>query len=155
MREMIPYGAIADMNMVIPPNAPNHEIWAATSLDKDFELWSVFPHMHLRGKSAYVEAFLPDATVKRLLTIPRWDFNWQMTYELREPLRLPKGTIIFMRATFDNSSGNQANPDPGREVRWGRMTNDEMWVTMLNGFEVTPSTPDESSAISSTPAPTE
>ncbi|MBY0587041.1 redoxin domain-containing protein [bacterium] len=143
---MVPYGAIASTDMVIPANAKNHDVWAVTMIEEDYEVWGIFPHMHLRGKSAMIEALLPDASVKRLLTVPKWDFNWQFTYELKEPIRLPAGTLIHMRAVFDNSSDNSANPDPNKAVRWGRMTRDEMWVIMLNGFEVKGDRPVESNS---------
>lgn len=142
LRPMVGYGAIASTDMVIPPNADDYPIGAVTLIDRDFVLWSVFPHMHMRGKSAWIEAVFPDASVHRLLTIPKWDFNWQLTYELAKPLRIPAQTVVYMRATYDNSSSNLANPDPNREVRWGRMTHDEMWVVMLNGFLAEPA-PDD------------
>ncbi len=62
--------------------------------------------------------------------MPRYDFNWQFVYELRQRLVLPKGTVLRADATFDNSPANRFNPDPRAEVRWG----DQTWEEMMVGF---------------------
>jgi len=71
-------------------------------------------------------ATYPDGTTETLLSVPHYDFNWQTTYELTTPKRLPAGTKITHSTTWDNSSQNKANPDPNREVPWGQQTWDEM-----------------------------
>ena len=70
-----------------------------------------------------------------MLSVPRYDFAWQLTYELAEPLFLPKGSRIECVAHYDNSSGNKFNPDPTKEVRWGDQTWEEMmvgWFSTIN-----------------------
>ncbi|WP_157862451.1 hypothetical protein [Nitrosococcus halophilus] len=62
--------------------------------------------------------------------MPKYNFNWQLSYVLEEPLTLPKGTRIECTAYFDNSSSNPYNPDPTQEVRWG----DQNWEEMMAGF---------------------
>ncbi len=84
--------------------------------------------MHLRGKAFKYEAVLPGGETQVLLDIPRYDFNWQLSYRLTEPLNLPAGSVIRATAWYDNSSGNLANPDPMRTVRWGQQTFDEMMI---------------------------
>jgi hypothetical protein len=63
-----------------------------------------------------------------LLDVPRYDFNWQLRYELAEPTRLPRGTRLVCTAQYDNSADNPANPDPTKEVSWGDQTADEMLI---------------------------
>ena len=100
-------------------------------LGRDILLTSVMPHMHWLGKDFEFTAVLPDEKATRipLIKIDRWDFNWQGTYALAEPIRLPKGTYFEMVAHFDNSDANPANPShPPRTVHWGEQTTDEMCI---------------------------
>jgi hypothetical protein len=60
------------------------------------------------------------------LSVPKYDFNWQTTYEFTEPKMIPKGTKLTYSTTYDNSSLNKANPDPNIEVHWGEQTWEEM-----------------------------
>lgn len=89
-------------------------------------LLSMMPHMHLRGKSMYFEALFPDGKSEILLDIPRYDFNWQMTYELQTPRQFPTNTRVRVVGRFDNSADNPHNPDPSKTVRWGAQVKDEM-----------------------------
>jgi hypothetical protein len=84
--------------------------------------------MHLRGKAFQFEAVFPDGREEILLDVPRYDFNWQNTYALREPKRMPEGTEIRCRATYDNSAENLVNPNPAAVVMWGDQTWEEMMV---------------------------
>jgi len=80
----------------------------------------------LRGKSWDYRLIYPDGTSKTLLTVPKYDFNWQTYYILTEPLAAPKGTRIEAIAHYDNSANNKSNPDPTKDVHWGEQTWDEM-----------------------------
>ena len=75
-------------------------------------------------------AFYPDGTSEVLLAVPRYDFNFQITYELAQPKLIPKGTKIEVVAHYDNSPGNKYNPDPTKDVKWG----DQTWEEMMIGF---------------------
>jgi peroxiredoxin len=119
---------IAQPRLAIPPNAPNHEVVATQTLPNDATILAFFPHMHLRGKAFKYEAKLPTGETKLLLDIPRYDFNWQLSYRLADPMTLPKGTKLIATAWYDNSANNLANPDPSRTVRWGEQTYDEMMI---------------------------
>ena len=55
---------------------------------------------------------LPDGTKRTILSVPRYDFNWQTYYMFKEPLQVPKGAKILSTAWYDNSAGNKINPDP-------------------------------------------
>jgi hypothetical protein len=113
----------------IPPGEANHRVTLTMPLPAEVTLYNVMPHMHLLGRSMRAEARFPDGRVEPLIYIDDWDFNWQMSYTFKEPIRLPAGTQIFAEAFFDNSTGNPHNPNnPPKEVRWGEETTDEMFL---------------------------
>jgi hypothetical protein len=114
----------------IPAGDPNHKVLSRFSAPYDVELLSFAPHMHLRGKDFEYKAIYPDGRQEVLMSMPQYDFNWQTGYGLRQPLRLPKGTVIECTAHFDNSAGNPHNPDPKKDVTWG----DQTWQEMMIGF---------------------
>jgi hypothetical protein len=90
--------------------------------------------MHLRGKDFEIEAIFPDGTSKILLSVPRYDFNWQTYYVPKEAVSIPKGTKIECTAHFDNSPNNKFNPDPTKPVRWGEQTWEEMMIGWLTYY---------------------
>ena len=115
----------------IPAGASEHHAGARVVISEPLSLLALTPHMHLRGRSFAFDAVFPNGDRNRLLSVPEWDFNWQLTYILREPMRLPAGTEVVFQAVFDNSATNRFNPDPSRNVPWGRQVTDEMmtaWV---------------------------
>ncbi|HEY6613871.1 MAG TPA: hypothetical protein VIZ32_05110, partial [Vicinamibacterales bacterium] len=75
-------------------------------------------------------AIYPDGRSEIVLQVPKFDFGWQTDYWLSEPLTLPKGSKLHVRAHFDNSTANRSNPDPTKAVRWG----DQTWEEMMIGF---------------------
>lgn len=119
-----------DPHFRIPPGAPNHEVKAYYEVEQDIEIVSLMPHMHVRGKDYTYRAIYPDGRTEILLSVPRYDFNWQVYYYPKQPIRLPKGTKIEGLAHYDNSTRNALNPDPNKEVRFGEQT----WEEMMNGF---------------------
>jgi hypothetical protein len=131
-------GAAPNGKFVIPPGADNHEVISAHTFDKDVRLVNLTPHMHLRGKAFRFELKKPDGTLQTLLDIPRFDFNWQMRYELAEPLMVPAGSQLLCTAHFDNSDANLANPDPTKEVRWGDQTWEEMMIGYFSTMPIEP-----------------
>ena len=90
-------------------------------------LLNMMPHMHLRGKDAKYTAYYPDGTSEILLSVPKYEFNWQFSYQLEEPLFLPAGSNIVAKGAMDNSDRNPANPDPSKPVRFGLQTMHEMF----------------------------
>jgi hypothetical protein len=123
-------GAMPNLNLVIPPNHSNFEATAQRTFDKDTYLTSVFPHMHVRGKDVQFRIIYPDGREEIVLSVPRYDFNWQTSYELAEPKFMPKGTTLKIVAHYDNSAANRYNPDPSATVYWG----DQTWEEMLIGY---------------------
>ncbi len=110
----------------IPPHAKAHKESAQQVLKQDALLYSLLPHAHYRGKASEFRAIYPDGSEELLLSVPNYDFNWQTTYVLSEPKRLPAGTTIVHSTWWDNSAQNPANPDPNRTVPWGQQSWDEM-----------------------------
>jgi thiol-disulfide isomerase/thioredoxin len=119
---------LANALINIPPGAPNHLETTQITLPFDTTILSLLPHFHLRGKAARYEAKLPDGTERILLDVPRYDFNWQLKYAFAEPVTLPRGTTLTFSAWYDNSTGNPANPDATKPVRWGQQTFEEMML---------------------------
>ena len=101
-------------------------------------LLSFMPHMHLRGKDFEFFRRDPSGKLESVVKVPKYDFNWQESYHLKQPLRVPAGTRIECIAHFDNSKGNPFNPDPTKEVRWGDMTWEEMMIGFLDYYYDSP-----------------
>lgn len=121
-------GAVDSCTFKIPAGADNHEVDASLTLDEDIEMIAMSPHMHLRGKDFKVWAELPDGKELQILNVPKYDFNWQLTYEPAVPIVLPAGTKLRTRAHYDNSDANQFNPDSKIDVEWGEPTTAEMML---------------------------
>jgi peroxiredoxin len=125
---------VVNRDFIIPPRATCHEASAATVFEQDTVVLSLTPHMHLRGKSFQFRAVYPGGRIEILLSVPRYDFNWQHTYLLKKPLLVPRGTRIDCVGCFDNSAANSNNPDPDQEVRWGEQSWDEMLLGVVGYF---------------------
>ena len=101
----------------------------------DADVLAVYPHAHYLGKLLEAYATLPDGERKWLVRIPDWDPNWQAVYYYREPVFLPKGSVISMRYHYDNSAANVRNPNhPPKRVQAGNQSTDEMahlWLQVL------------------------
>ena len=114
-------------SFAIPPNNGNWESPPAeATFLEDAELVWMSPHMHVRGKEMTYRFTYPDGRTETILSVPRYDFNWQLGYELATPIKVPKGTRITITAHFDNSANNKFNPDPNRTVYYGDMSWEEM-----------------------------
>ncbi|MDD9895125.1 MAG: hypothetical protein OXU66_11255 [Gammaproteobacteria bacterium] len=116
--------------IAIPPQAKDHEMRLVTHVTEEVDLYSLMPHMHFRGKRMKFTAKYPDGSEELLLSVPDYDFNWQLAHEFAEPYRIPAGTQIIAVGAFDNSEQNAANPDPSIEVNWG----EQSWEEMFMGF---------------------
>jgi tetratricopeptide (TPR) repeat protein len=122
-------------NIDIPAGASRYRVSDEYRLPIDVEILAVQPHAHYRAREIKGTATLPDGTMKPLILIKDWDFNWQDVYQYREPLKVPKGTTVSMEFTYDNSAANRRNPDrPPQRVHWGQNSNDEMgdlWLQVV------------------------
>lgn len=125
---------IVNLGLAIPPGADNHKVSATVPIQFDIKLMSMMPHMHVRGKACRYDLTTPEGKRKTLLDIPRYDFNWQLSYDYREPIDVLKGSKLDFSAWYDNSEKNPHNPDPTKLVRWGLQTYDEMHLGYIEYY---------------------
>lgn len=123
-------GSAGNLEINIEPFEADHEMVASKKFHKDVYLTMLGPHMHYRGADANFKLVYPDGRIEEILNVPNYQFNWQKTYDFKEPKFLPAGTEIVFRATFDNSANNPFNPDPSATISWGEQT----WQEMFFGF---------------------
>jgi tetratricopeptide (TPR) repeat protein len=124
-----------DQALDIPAGARDFVISEDFKLPLDADILAVYPHAHYLGKLLEAWAIVPDGSKKWLIRIPAWDPNWQAVFYYREPVFLPKDSVIHMRYQYDNSAGNPRNPNhPPKRVRSGNQATDEMghlWLQVL------------------------
>ena len=125
---------VLNTGFVIPAGATNHEVKSFYTFTESSHITSFMPHMHVRGKDFEVKAHFPDGTSKVLLSVPKYDFNWQTYYVPKSPVAIPKGTKIECTAHYDNSAANKFNPNPKIDVRWGDQTWEEMMIGWLSYY---------------------
>jgi hypothetical protein len=125
------YG-IYDNGISIPAGVEFHPEMAYTDIPKDMLLYGLTAHAHVRGHSTQVWIQYPDGRQKIVLAVPRYDFNWQCEFYLKEPIMVPAGSKIINKWVFDNSTRNKGNPDPKRTVPFGEQTTDEMVTFFLH-----------------------
>jgi hypothetical protein len=122
-------GALVNQNFTLPAGAASTKVDAEMTINQDMILWSLLPHTHVRGRQWEVRATYPDGRSEVILSVPNYDFNWQTDYIFKQPLKLPKGTVLHSSAWYDNSAANKTNPDPKADVHWGDQTWEEMQFT--------------------------
>jgi hypothetical protein len=131
VKQRLYHSEVANERFAIPPNVPSHRLSARRTLPFDASLLGTVAHMHVRATDMAFLAHKPDGTTERLLLIPNYNFDWQISYRWAPGTqKLPKGTVLESVAHFDNSSFNPFNPDPSATVRFGEQTFQEM----LMGF---------------------
>ncbi len=113
--------AAAQMNLTMPAGDPNAEAVAKLTFAQPVDFVYMQPHMHLRGKDHdHPQAFIRPAESETLLSVPNYDFHWQIVYYEEKPIHMPKGTRLELTAHWDNSANNKWNPDPTATVSLGR-----------------------------------
>jgi hypothetical protein len=123
-------GTPAAFNLAIPAGANNQEVVSEVTIGVDnAKLVYIQPHMHLRGKDYELRAIYPTGE-SEVVFKGKWNFDWQVGYQLAKPLPVPKGTRLLAVAHYDNSVNNKFNPDPTKQVLWG----DQNWDEMQSGF---------------------
>lgn len=119
----------------IPSGARDFVVTDQLKLPLDVDVLGIYPHAHYLGKDLLAYAVLPGGEKKTLIHIRHWDLNWQAVYRYSQPLALPKGTVINMRYSYDNSEANVANPNhPPKRVTGGNLSTDEMshlWLQVV------------------------
>ena len=123
------FASLINGSLHIPAGANDYRVDTEMTIGQDITMWSMLPHTHVRGVRWTYEATYPDGRTETILSVPKYDFNWQTDYVFKQPLKLPKGTKIHAIAWYDNSKGNKSNPDPTKDVSWGDQTWEEMMFT--------------------------
>ena len=133
---------LADPRKPIPAGEANYETKGELTFTQDADLVWFMPHMHLRGKDMTFRLIYPDGRQEDVLSA-NFNFNWQLGYEVKTPIKVPKGTKMIVTAHHDNSANNAMNPAPGSAATWGEMTAQEMmlpWFGVLVDRNATPDT---------------
>ncbi len=124
--------SIANGPLFIPANTVR-TFHAEAVVLANVSIVSVLPHMHLIGSSMNCYAVLPSMDTIELFDIPEWDFDWQLAYHFRSPIRLPFGTRVIADAVYDNTVNNEHNPSsPPQNVSAGEATTDEMFLIFFS-----------------------
>ena len=122
-------GQFVNAIFTLPAGASDVAVTTDVEFLQDTTVWALLPHTHLRGKKWEYQLVLPGGESRTILSVPRYDFNWQTYYMFKEPLLVPRGSKIISTAWYDNSAANKSNPDPLSDVRWGDQTWEEMQYT--------------------------
>ena len=133
--------ALINASLSIPPGAPDYTIDNSMTFNRETVIYSLIPHTHVRGTGWHYEAIYPDGRKEVILSVPKYDFNWQHEYVFTQPLRMPAGSKLYAKAWYDNSTRNKSNPDPTKTVTWGDQTWEEMMYTSITfSFPPAPTT---------------
>jgi len=136
---------VGQRRFMIPPGAKEHKLEARLEIERDALLYQFTPHMHFRGKYMSYEAIYADGSSETLLSVPKYNFNWQYSYRPQEPIFLPAGTRLVVKGAMDNSDRNPANPDPSKPVFFGLQTMHEMFFGFVT-LRYIGDTPDSNSS---------
>ena len=131
-------GSAADLDIDIAPFS-RHEMTANKTFHEDAYLSMLGPHMHFRGYDARFRLIYPDGGSEEILNVPNYQFNWQKTYDFKEPLFIPAGSQLEFSGTFDNTEMNPFNPDASQTLSWGEQTWQEMFFGFFRYVEAEPS----------------
>ena len=115
----------------IPAGASQFTVTGVMAVRRPIILYSLWPHMHTRGRDMTFMVRDPKGHEETILSVPRFSFDWQFTYELATPMKIPAGSTIQAVADYDNSAANRNNPDPSQTVTWGPQATDEMFNPFL------------------------
>jgi hypothetical protein len=139
------------MDLNIPPGVDESRESAIYGFSKPATLYTLMPHMHLRGKSMRFELLLPNGQRQLLLNVPRYDFNWQTIYRFAEPPHVPAGAWLFVTGSFDNSADNPFNPDAKKRIHFGLQSWDEMFIGFIDAADDPSTAPNK--LVGQNPAP--
>jgi hypothetical protein len=117
----------------IPPGAPNYEVVGVTAYTEPITIYQFQPHAHVRCKDFKYTLVYPDGREQTVLSVPKYNFQWQLAYELETPLTLPAGSKLVVTAHYDNSPNNKSNPASDREVYF-RDGENQSWDEMFTPF---------------------
>jgi len=123
-------GNVINTDFEIPARTDDFVVEAKLPFSSPVTVMSLAPHAHYRGKAFDYYLIHPDGKEEHVISVPKYDFNWQTTYDFATPLEVPAGAKMHVVAKYDNTDKNPYNPDPDKNVRWG----DQTWEEMMIGF---------------------
>ncbi|MFN7115460.1 MAG: hypothetical protein ACK4TA_01595 [Saprospiraceae bacterium] len=130
---------VTNQPFMIPANQSVKFYMRSPLIPNDLSLISVLPHMHLLGKNFKAYAITPQGQIINIIKIDDWNFNWQMTYQFKQLIKLPKGSVVYAEAVYDNTSNNPRNPHfPPRDVKYGWGTVNEMMNLIFEYLDYQP-----------------
>lgn len=115
-------------DLYIPAGAMEYPSAASYVFEDTIVLHGFRAHMHYRGKSMAARVIYPDNTVEEIINVADYNFAWQPTYRMAEPMVLPAGSRVVVEGVFDNSQYNTGNPDPTVAAIGGLQSWDEMFI---------------------------
>ncbi len=132
-------GVVAGRFVWIPAGNERYQVQGDAWARDDFTMFFVMPHMHMIGKQIGLTMTPPDGPTQTLIDISAWDYNWQETYMLKEPIHVKAGTKFHVDAVYDNSAKNPLNPfSPPKMITFGEQTTNEMCFVFLGGTTAQP-----------------
>ena len=132
-------GVVAGRFVWIPAGNERYQVQGDAWARDDFTMFFVMPHMHMIGKQIGLTMTPPDGQPQTLIDINAWDYNWQETYMLKEPIQVKAGTKFHVDAVYDNSAKNPLNPfSPPKMITFGEQTTNEMCFVFLGGTTAHP-----------------
>jgi hypothetical protein len=124
--------SITGADSVIPVAAEPCQHRTSYTVQSDTQVIAIRPRVHPLLISFQATAYRPDGSQEVLIWTRGYQFDWNPTYYFKQPIALPKGSRVEVIAYFDNSEGNQYNPNnPPKPVRWSELTTDPWCVLML------------------------
>jgi hypothetical protein len=133
VQKFVHTAAIVNRKIQVPPDKGVYQATAEWVAPQDIVAIGVTPHMHRLGTAMRIQASIPGGQMRDLVWVNRYDFHWQTSYMFKEPIPIPRGTVIRVEAFYDNSEQNMnLNPHrPLRESRWGNRLEDEMLAAFV------------------------
>lgn len=142
IREVFAAPVLQNWGLSIPPNqvvSYTAHYPASGSIPTDISVLSVFPHMHLLGKTIKAYALNAQGDTIPFAKIPLWDFHWQDFYFFQHIQKAPAGSVVKGEATYDNTTNNPNNPsNPPVHVYAGESTTDEMFLVYFHYMNYLP-----------------
>jgi len=117
--------------LLYPNKISTHHLRVKTSADQS--VLAVWPHMHYLGKEFFAYAVTPTNDTINLVHIPNWDSRWQELYKLKQLVKVPKGSMVHLDCTYDNTADNPFNPNnpPQPVFSFGDMSSKNEMMTLL------------------------
>jgi hypothetical protein len=110
---------VAESSLLIPSGAPSHRVETRLPFEGPASILSITPHGHRRAKSFEYRLVRQDGRSETILSVPRYNWLWETSYQFADPIAVTAGTTLEIAAIYDNSPANKANPNPRADVGWG------------------------------------